>query len=87
MGCALIKAFGTGSQWINASQIAFHIIIFSPSHTPGIRTKAINVMTPLCCYDNSDVKKTGGDRFSTVYFAISFDFYIASLAFYSKNTS
>ena len=28
-GCALIKAFGTGSQWVNASQIAFNIIIYS----------------------------------------------------------
>ena len=34
VGCTLLKAFGTGSQWVNASQIAFNIIIFSPSHTP-----------------------------------------------------
>ena len=29
----LIKAFGTVSQWVSASQIAFNIII-SPTHTP-----------------------------------------------------
>ena len=33
-GCMLIKAFWTGSQWVNASQIAFNIIIISPTHTP-----------------------------------------------------
>ena len=33
-GCALMKAFGTGGQWVNASQISFNIIIFSPTHTP-----------------------------------------------------
>ena len=33
-GCALIKAFETASQWVHASQIAFNIIIFSPTHTP-----------------------------------------------------
>ena len=32
-GCALIKAFGTVSQWVNELQIAFNIII-SPTHTP-----------------------------------------------------
>ena len=34
-GCALIKAFGTGSQWVNASQIAFNIVI-PPTHTPNL---------------------------------------------------
>ena len=33
VGCAVIKALLTGNQWVNASQIAFNIIIFSPSHT------------------------------------------------------
>ena len=32
-GCALIKAFWTVSQWVNASQIAFNTNI-SPTHTP-----------------------------------------------------
>ena len=32
-GCALIKAFWTVSQWVNASQIAFSTNI-SPTHTP-----------------------------------------------------
>ena len=32
-GCALIKAFWTVSQWVNASQIAFNTNI-SPMHTP-----------------------------------------------------
>ena len=32
-GCALIKAFWTVSQWVNASQIAFNTDI-SPTHTP-----------------------------------------------------
>ena len=33
VGCALIKAFWTVSQWVNASQIAFNTNI-SPMHTP-----------------------------------------------------
>ena len=33
VGCALIKAFWTVSQWVNASQIAFNTNI-SPTHTP-----------------------------------------------------
>ena len=33
VGCALIKAFWTVSQWVNASQIAFDTSI-SPTHTP-----------------------------------------------------
>ena len=32
-GCALIKAFWTVTQWVNASQIAFNTDI-SPTHTP-----------------------------------------------------
>ena len=32
-GCALIKAFWTVNQWVNASQIAFNTDI-SPTHTP-----------------------------------------------------
>ena len=32
-GCALIKAFWTVSQWVNASQITFDTSI-SPTHTP-----------------------------------------------------
>ena len=32
-GCALIRAFWTVSQWVNASQIAFDTSI-SPTHTP-----------------------------------------------------
>ena len=33
VGCALIKAFWTVSQWVNASQIAFNTNIY-PTHTP-----------------------------------------------------
>ena len=33
VGCALIKAFWTVNQWVNASQIAFNTNI-SPTHTP-----------------------------------------------------
>ena len=33
VGCPLIKAFWTVSQWVNASQIAFDTSI-SPTHTP-----------------------------------------------------
>ena len=33
VGCALIKAFWTVSQWVNSSQIAFNTNI-SPTHTP-----------------------------------------------------